>query len=432
MILRIGDWEADLSSGELRRGSHVVVLQEKPLTLLRLLAERPGAMVRREDLRRELWPDGVYVDFDHALNTAIRKLRAAFGDSAAAPQYIETVARRGYRLIARVEGGRVETRAAGGRWRTTVLRTLAAGLLAYLWAWPQSGPPVGSAASTNPGVRRASWHSEVGDSGDELAAAALLLDTRREAALEDAARIAARLTARDPGDSRSWSILAEAHSLQALLGYREPGVALVRARELATVALRLDARDPRAHRAMADVRLLVDRDPERSERELREAIALDPSHWSSWSRLACLLHRTKRPLDALAAISRARALAPESAIVHAELGLYLHAAGRYDEELTEIRRAVQLDPRSPTALFHLGLAHARRNDYRRSIEALDRAAALSGGEVPYLAWLAVVSAQAGRTAEARRLLERLTDPARTEYVKPDLVGAIRLALNQQS
>lgn len=430
--MRIGKWDADLSSGELRHGSRIVVLQEKPLRLLRILAERPGAVVSRDDLQRDLWPDGVYVDFNHALNSAVRKLRAAFGDSAAAPRYIETVARRGYRLVAVVEAEPVRTPVGGGLWRRTIFRSVVAALLAYLWAVPHARPTIAPATGSDGRLKRIWWISQVGNPGDELAAIALLLDTRQKAALEDAARIGARLTARVPRDPRSWSMVAEAHSLLAILGYREPDPELRRAREFATAALRLDAQDPRAHRVMADVRLLIDRDPKSSERELRNAIDLDPSQWASWSRLACVLHRTKRPLEALAAISRARTLAPRSAVVHAEIGLYLHAVGRYEDELAEISRAVQLYPRSPTALFHLGLAHARRNNYARAIEAVDQAARLSGGEEPYLAWLAIVSAQAGRTAEARRLLERLTDPARTEYVSPDLVGAIRLALNQQS
>jgi TolB-like protein/DNA-binding winged helix-turn-helix (wHTH) protein/Tfp pilus assembly protein PilF len=92
----------DLSSGELRRDGARVKLQDQPFRLLVLLLERAGEVVTREDLRTELWPADTFVDFDHSLNTAVRKLRDALGDSADAPSYIETLARRGYRFLAPV------------------------------------------------------------------------------------------------------------------------------------------------------------------------------------------------------------------------------------------------------------------------------------------------------------------------------------------
>src|SRR5262249_19027366 len=79
-------------------------LQEKPLQLLLLLLEHPGEIVLREDLQRRLWPNGTYVDFDKGLNTAVKKLRYALGDSPDKPVFIETIPRRGYRFIAPVSG----------------------------------------------------------------------------------------------------------------------------------------------------------------------------------------------------------------------------------------------------------------------------------------------------------------------------------------
>jgi TolB-like protein/DNA-binding winged helix-turn-helix (wHTH) protein/Tfp pilus assembly protein PilF len=97
-ILGFGPFEVDLSSGELRREGLKVKLQDQPLRLLVLLLERAGAVVTREELRDKLWPADTFVDFDHSLNTAVRKLREALGDSAEAPRYVETLAKRGYRF----------------------------------------------------------------------------------------------------------------------------------------------------------------------------------------------------------------------------------------------------------------------------------------------------------------------------------------------
>ncbi len=97
-ILGFGSFEVDLASGELRREGLKVKLQDQPLRLLALLLERAGEVVTREELRNRLWPADTFVDFDHSLNTAVRKLREALGDSAEAPRYVETLARRGYRF----------------------------------------------------------------------------------------------------------------------------------------------------------------------------------------------------------------------------------------------------------------------------------------------------------------------------------------------
>src|SRR5262249_38951208 len=104
-IIRFGMFEIDLYSAELRRNGLKVKLQEQPFQVLAMLLERPGELVTREELRRRLWSADTFVDFDHSLNAAIKRLRDALGESAEAPVFIETLARRGYRFIAPVNGG---------------------------------------------------------------------------------------------------------------------------------------------------------------------------------------------------------------------------------------------------------------------------------------------------------------------------------------
>ena len=101
--MQLGAFRLDLRAGELSRKGYVVRLQEQPFVILRMLVERPGEVVLREEIRKRLWPNDTLVDFDHSVNAAINKLREALGDSARSPSYVETVARRGYRLIVPVE-----------------------------------------------------------------------------------------------------------------------------------------------------------------------------------------------------------------------------------------------------------------------------------------------------------------------------------------
>jgi Tol biopolymer transport system component/DNA-binding winged helix-turn-helix (wHTH) protein len=102
-IFRFSTFEVNLHTGELRQRGQKVKLQEQPLQVLAALLERPGEMVTREELRGKLWPADTFVDFDHSLNAAIKRLRDALGESADTPIFIETLARRGYRFIGNVE-----------------------------------------------------------------------------------------------------------------------------------------------------------------------------------------------------------------------------------------------------------------------------------------------------------------------------------------
>jgi eukaryotic-like serine/threonine-protein kinase len=98
-----GPFKLDLKAGELYQDGRKIRLQEQPFKVLRMLLERPGEVVNREEIRKKLWPNDTIVEFDHSINAAIKKLRLALGDSAEEPKYVETVARRGYRLMVPVE-----------------------------------------------------------------------------------------------------------------------------------------------------------------------------------------------------------------------------------------------------------------------------------------------------------------------------------------
>jgi Tol biopolymer transport system component/DNA-binding winged helix-turn-helix (wHTH) protein len=101
--LRFGLFEVDLASGELYKHGRLVHVQEQPFRILAMLLERPGEVVSREEVQKKLWPEGTFVDFDESLDTALKKLRHALGDSSQNPIFVETIPRRGYRFIAPVE-----------------------------------------------------------------------------------------------------------------------------------------------------------------------------------------------------------------------------------------------------------------------------------------------------------------------------------------
>lgn len=98
VALRFGPFELDLRSGEMRRAGVLVRLQPQPFKVLALLAARPGELVTREEIQKDVWPAGTFVDFEQSLNFCIRQIRSALGDSAISPRFVETLPRRGYRF----------------------------------------------------------------------------------------------------------------------------------------------------------------------------------------------------------------------------------------------------------------------------------------------------------------------------------------------
>ena len=101
---RFGAFEADAETGELRRQGVRIKLNAQPFQVLLMLLGRPGQLLTREEISRELWPDGTFVDSEHGVNSAVNRIREALGDSAGSPRFIETMARRGYRFVAPVGG----------------------------------------------------------------------------------------------------------------------------------------------------------------------------------------------------------------------------------------------------------------------------------------------------------------------------------------
>jgi DNA-binding winged helix-turn-helix (wHTH) protein len=100
---RFGVFEADATLGELRRQGVRIKLNAQPFQVLVMLLERPGELLTREEISRQLWPDGTFVDYEHGMNSAVNRIREALGDTAGNPRFIETLARKGYRFVAPVE-----------------------------------------------------------------------------------------------------------------------------------------------------------------------------------------------------------------------------------------------------------------------------------------------------------------------------------------
>jgi len=173
-IFWFGAFELDRRSGELRKNGLRVGLQDQPLQVLSMLLERLGELVTREELRERLWPANTFVDFEHGLNVAVKRLRDVLGDSAEAPRFVETVPRRGYRFVAAVSSSGSLEDTVGKRRRpraSLVVTGLVTALIAVLavGAWVSSRRRPGIATSP-PRIRSLAvlpFKNLTGDPGQE-------------------------------------------------------------------------------------------------------------------------------------------------------------------------------------------------------------------------------------------------------------------------
>jgi Tol biopolymer transport system component/DNA-binding winged helix-turn-helix (wHTH) protein len=157
-MVRFGPFEADLETGELRKDGVKLALQIQPFQVLAVLLKNSGELVTREQLQSRIWPKDTFVDFDHALNTAVTKIRMALGEDAENPKYIETLPRRGYRFIAAIEVPGIETPDSGATdgavrkirksWLWAVVAAAAVGLLFTVVAWRLTQNPLQSPSAS--------------------------------------------------------------------------------------------------------------------------------------------------------------------------------------------------------------------------------------------------------------------------------------------
>lgn len=153
--LCFGDFVLDLGSSELQRNGVRLSIPEQPLRLLEVLLEKPGVVVSRDQLRERLWAADTFVDFEHGLNAAVKRLRDVLGDSADRPRFVETVPKRGYRFVGTVAGtpmpAAFQTRRRGRFWQAAALIGVLAAALAGVarWLGPTEPPPALGALAAN-------------------------------------------------------------------------------------------------------------------------------------------------------------------------------------------------------------------------------------------------------------------------------------------
>jgi TolB-like protein/Tfp pilus assembly protein PilF len=478
--LRFGAFELDERARELRTGATRIRLQDQPFEILRLLLQRPGEVVTREELRRQLWPDGTYVDFEHSLNAAVKRLRAALGDDADNPRFVETLPRRGYRFVASSSASDAPPPAVQPRTlvRLAVLPFSNLGDERHEYfgdgLHEELISQLGGLCRGRLGVL-ARWSSVVfkgtplraRDVGEALRADYLLEGSVRHE--DDRVRVTARLI-ETGGETQLWAEMYDRHLTHSLSVQSDVAAQIARALAAELVP---DERT-RAHSAAASAAYQAylkgryfwnkteDQRIDQAIAYYEEALSLDASfgpaaaalarariaraeHYLEVPRLALAsardtarraldidgslyeahlaLGETQRMLDfdwvgAETSYLKALALNPSSESAHRAYALLLSALGRHREAVRESDRAIELDPLCLVVGGAAAWVAYASGDYRAAIEIARNTIDMDPEFVRARRVLAAAYLQSGRLAEAVQELE--TSAALTDH--PVLLG----------
>jgi DNA-binding winged helix-turn-helix (wHTH) protein/Tfp pilus assembly protein PilF len=381
-ILRFGIFEADLRSGELRKNGAKVKIQELPFRALRLLVSRPNEILSREELRRALWPDDVFVDFDHGISSAINRLRDALGDSAENPIFVETVERRGYRWIAPVyvpastrqpgveglaETARLQPSLTAAAetfsWSARKLLWLIPVLAVLFTAWifrpgahpVRAGAPRGLPATST--TLAGTLHPANAEAEDFYLKGRFYWNKRTPDGLTKALDYFTQAIVHDPGYAKAYVGLADCYNLLREYTMMPSSEAYPRALAAAKKAVELDDRSSEAHASLAFASFYGMWDAATADREFRRAIELDPKNAIAHHWYATYLLTLGHYPEALAEIDRARALDPSSAAILADKGDILITAGHVEEGVSLLKQMEATDPSFISPHRYLKLAY---------------------------------------------------------------------------
>ena len=365
-VIRFGIFEADVRSGELRKNGVKVKIQDLPFRALKLLLSRPNEVLSREQFRLALWPEGVFVDFDHGISSAINRLRDALGDSADNPIFIETVERRGYRWIAPthhpipasppVAPGPVLVRpepkaqtnpptVPSHQWGWVLLIPAAALLLA-LWDFRPVHRSAKAAAKPSTVLRTSDSapHAANPEAEQFYLKGRFYWEKRTPDGLNRAVDYFTQAIVHDANYAPAYVGLADCYNLLREYTSMPGSEAYPRALAAAQKAVELDDQSSEAHASLAFALFYGVWDSANAEREFRRAIDLDPNNAVAHHWYATYLSTIGRFPESLTEIERAQSLVPASKAILADKGDIMALAGHREEGTMLLKQLEATEP----------------------------------------------------------------------------------------
>ena len=449
--LRFGVFQVNLATRELRKHGERVRLSDQPFRVLLILLEKPGETVTREEMRVRLWASDTFVDFEHSLNSAIKKLRFALGDSPEHPLYIETIPRSGYRFVAPVEeasaGSATAVETSGPANQSTISPTSAEELSERRWlspitilavlvvmavfAWlglrvrPNTQSKIaGEIHAANESDESAKLNSQSALSPKSAEAHDLYLkglyfwNKRTVTGFQQAIPYFQQATTVDPSYAPAYAGLANCYTLLTAYSSDPSNLYIPQARAAASRAVQLDDRSAEAHTALALIIQNHDWDWRTSEKEFRRATDLDPSYATAHHWYAEHLMWLGRFDEALSEGDQARKLDPLSLIIAADYGAILYYSRDYDRAIEQFRSVLRKDPNFLRSASVITYAYVEKGMYAQALAEEKVLARLYGQGSRHWMMLAYIYGRAGQTELARGELEKLEKLSRQEQVSP--------------
>jgi len=419
--VRFDVYELNMRAAELRKQGALVKLQEQPFQILEILLERPGQVVTREELRQKIWPSDTFVDFDHGINNAIKRLRVALSDSAEKPRYIETVANRGYRFIGTLAASQVRIESLA----VLPLDNLSDDPEQEYFAEGMTEALITSLAkigalrvtSRTSVMQYKGAHRPLREIAEELRVDGIIEGTVLRSG--DRVRISAQLLDAKT-DTHLWAESYDRDLRDILALHSEVAQAIAREVQVKLTPhdhahfARVQSVDPQAYEAYLKGRYYWYRRPAeigKATQHFEQAIAKDPDYAAAYSGLAdcltalsayglvpagqgsvkarqlaqravemdpglaeahsALAYATIYNYDfttAMKEFERAIELNPRYASTHQQYGFYLALMGHYEEAYTEVHRALRLDPLSSSVNAFVGWVYLYGRRYDQAIE----------------------------------------------------------------
>src|SRR5712691_1345065 len=457
--LRFGVYELNLAARELRKHGIRVKVRGQPFEILTLLLEKPGEIVTRENLQKRLWLADTFVDFEHSLNSAVKKLRGVLGDSPENSRYIETIPRVGYRFIAPVEqvsattppadvsvitnrtGAPATVEGAGKRrWRifpgisieryaVMLLIVLIAAPSAYfVWSrlrsrpQPQSqiageihAPLDGHDSSRSSNQPTLSPKSR--EAYDLYLKGLYFWNKRNVPGFQQAIEYFQQATTMDPNYAPAYAGLANSYTLLTAYTLAPANLYMPQARVAALRALEIDEGLAEAHTALALIVQNQDCDWQTSEKEYRRAIELNPNYATAHHWYAEHLMWLGRFDEALRESERARQLDPLSLIIATDNGAILYFSRQYDRAIEQFRAVIRKDPNFGRAGI-VSFSYVEKGMFADALADTERWRRVYGEGPWYWSTRAYIYGRAGQQERARRELEKLEQLDRRQQLDP--------------
>lgn len=462
-VLRFGVFDVNLPARELRKHGVRIRLPGQPFCILSILLEKPGKVITREDIQQRLWASDTFVDFEHSLNSAIKKLRAALGDSPESPRYIETIPRVGYRFIAPValvspvapfpvEVSAVISRSTvttptvteAGKRRWPILLPVFTALIVtagayFAWSHFRGGTQPQSkianeslargSAATNSGDQPA-LSSKFAEANDLYLKGMYFWNKRTVAGFQQAIEDFQQATKLDPNSALAYSGLANSYTLLASYSSSSATFYVPQARAAAFRALEIDPNLAEAHTALALIVQNHDWDWQTSEKEYRRAIELNPNYATAHHWYAEHLMWLGRFDEALRESERARQLDPLSLIIAADHGAILYYSRQYDRAIEHLRPVLRKDPgfrRTGIVVY----AYVEKGMFAKARAYTETLSQNYGKGAWYWSIMTYIYGREGQLEAARRKLEELEQLNRRQELDPATMLWARLGIGDK-